>query len=194
MSASPALGRSISTAAAASYIRVDVTRAYAPARCSASRLPYRSTENIHLTSTSVHARNHAASFTDETARSRESASVASELWGQGVHCTAQVQDLYPLYLPSQRCGLCQNFKQTTLTTRLHKVRTKLYPPLTKTFRRAWVALFWTLTVTGCLGRLLVTYLERLSHRQEAVRTPTNAGVIIANMSRRRAEPVPSNHL
>ena len=29
--------------------------------------------------------------------------------------------------PSQRCGLCQNFKQTTLTTRLHKVRTNLYP-------------------------------------------------------------------
>jgi len=56
---------------------------------------------------------------------------------RGVHCTPQVQDLYPLYLPSQRCGLCQNFKQTTLTTRLYKVRTNLYPPpLTKTFRRA----------------------------------------------------------
>jgi len=38
--------------------------------------------------------------------------------------------------PSQRCGLCQNFKQKTLTTRLYKVRTNLYPPLTKTFRRA----------------------------------------------------------
>jgi len=25
----------------------------------------------------------------------------------------------------------------TLTTRLYKVRTHLYPPLTKTFRRAW---------------------------------------------------------
>ena len=45
----------------------------------------------------------------------------------GVHCTPQVQDLYPLYLPSQRCGLCQNFKQTILTTRLYKVRTNLYP-------------------------------------------------------------------
>jgi len=32
---------------------------------------------------------------------------------RGVHCTPQVQDLYPLYPPSQRCGLCQNFKQTT---------------------------------------------------------------------------------
>ena len=32
-----------------------------------------------------------------------------------------------LYPPSQRCGLCQNFKQTTLTTRLYKVRTNLYP-------------------------------------------------------------------
>jgi len=40
----------------------------------------------------------------------------------------QVQDLYPLYPQSQRCGLCQNFKQTTLTTRLYKVRTNLYPP------------------------------------------------------------------
>ena len=40
----------------------------------------------------------------------------------------QVQDLYPLHPPSQRCGLCQNFKRTTLTTRLYKVRTNLYPP------------------------------------------------------------------
>jgi len=47
---------------------------------------------------------------------------------EGVHCTPQVQDLYPLHPPSQRCGLCQNFKQTTLTTRLYKVRTNLYPP------------------------------------------------------------------
>ena len=53
--------------------------------------------------------------------------VASELWGQGVYCTPQVQDLYPLHLPSQRCGLRQNFKQTILTTRLYKVRTNLYP-------------------------------------------------------------------
>ena len=40
--------------------------------------------------------------------------------GRGVTLYPQVQDLY---LPSQRCGLCQNFKQTTLTTRLYKVRT-----------------------------------------------------------------------
>ena len=40
----------------------------------------------------------------------------------------RLQDLYPLYPPSQRCGLCQNFKQTTLATRLCKVRTNLYPP------------------------------------------------------------------
>ena len=33
--------------------------------------------------------------------------------------------------PSQRCGLCQTFKQTTLTTRLYKVRTNLYPHLRK---------------------------------------------------------------
>jgi len=62
--------------------------------------------------------------------------VASELWGQGVHCSPQVQDLYPMYPPSQRCGICKNFKQTILTTRLYNVRTNLYPPLTKTFRRA----------------------------------------------------------
>jgi len=37
--------------------------------------------------------------------------------------------------PSQRCGFRQNLKQTTLTTRLYKVRTNLYPLLTKTFRR-----------------------------------------------------------
>jgi len=54
--------------------------------------------------------------------------VASELWGQGVHCSPQVQDLYPMYPPSQRCGLCQNFKQTILTTGLYNVRTNLYPP------------------------------------------------------------------
>jgi len=35
-----------------------------------------------------------------------------------------------LYHPSQRCGLCQNFKQTTLTTILYQVRTNLYPPPT----------------------------------------------------------------
>ena len=48
----------------------------------------------------------------------------------GVHCTPQVQDLYPPVIPSQSCGLRQNFKQTTLTTRLYKVRTNLYPPPT----------------------------------------------------------------
>jgi len=58
---------------------------------------------------------------------------------RGVHCTPQVQDLYSLYPlpPSQRCGLhvvllymlvCQNFKRTTLTTRLYEVHTNLYPP------------------------------------------------------------------
>jgi len=54
--------------------------------------------------------------------------VASELWGQGGTLYPQVQDLYSLYLRSQRFGLCQNFKQTNLTTRLYKVRTNLYPP------------------------------------------------------------------
>jgi len=47
---------------------------------------------------------------------------------RGVHCN----DCTPssrLVPPSQRCGLCQNFKQTTLATRLYKVRTNLYPPI-----------------------------------------------------------------
>jgi len=56
---------------------------------------------------------------------------------RGYNVPPQVQDLYPMYPPSQRFGLCQNFKQTTLTTRFYKVRTNLYPPLTKTFRCAW---------------------------------------------------------
>ena len=43
--------------------------------------------------------------------------VALELWG-----------LVPPVPPSQKCGLCQNFKQTTLSTRLHEVRTNLYSP------------------------------------------------------------------
>jgi len=47
--------------------------------------------------------------------------------GTGGTLYPQVQDLHPLYPPSQRCGLRQNFKQTTLTTRLYKVRTNLYP-------------------------------------------------------------------
>jgi len=79
-------------------------------------------------------------------RRRSSLAVASELRGQGGTLYPQVQDLYPLYTPSQRCGLCQNFKQTTLTTRLYKVRTNLYlPPLTKTFRRA-SSLDWTIAL------------------------------------------------
>jgi len=39
----------------------------------------------------------------------------------------QVQDLYP----QVKDAACQNFKQTTLTTRLYKVRTKWYPHLRK---------------------------------------------------------------
>jgi len=50
--------------------------------------------------------------------------------GTGGTLYPQVQDLYPC-TPSERCGLCQNFKQTTLTTRLYKVRTNLYPQLRK---------------------------------------------------------------
>ena len=56
-------------------------------------------------------------------------SVASELWGQGGYIVPPSSGLVPPVPPSQRCSLCQNFKQTTLTTRLYKVRTNLYPPL-----------------------------------------------------------------
>jgi len=54
-----------------------------------------------------------------------------------VHCTPPSSGLvvlYPLYPPSQRCGLCQNFKKTTFI-RFVQICTPL--PLTKTFRRAW---------------------------------------------------------
>ena len=65
------------------------------------------------------------------AASRASRTVASELWGQGVHCTPKFRTRTPCTRPSQRRGLCQNFKQTTLTIRLYKVRTNLYPHLRK---------------------------------------------------------------
>ena len=77
---------------------------------------------------------------------------------RGLHCNPQVQDLYPLYPPSQRCGLCQNFKQTTLTTRLYKVRTNLYPPLTKTFRRACVREHISGTTQPILTKMCMTYI------------------------------------
>ena len=54
--------------------------------------------------------------------------------GSGVGTMETGGTLYPKFRivlpvpPSQRCGLCQDFKQTTLTTRLYKVRTNLYPP------------------------------------------------------------------
>jgi len=68
---------------------------------------------------------------------RDRQPVASELWGQWGTLYAPSSGLVPPVIPSQSCGLRQNFKQTTLTTRLYKVRTNLYPPpLTKTFRRA----------------------------------------------------------
>jgi len=55
---------------------------------------------------------------------------ASELWGQrGTLYLPKFRTCTPVP-PSQRCGLCRNFKQTTLTTRLYKVRTDLYPPHT----------------------------------------------------------------
>jgi len=60
--------------------------------------------------------------------------VALELWGQRGTFYPPSSGLVPPVPPSQRCGLFQNFKQTTLTTRLYNVRTKLYPPLTKMFR------------------------------------------------------------
>jgi len=53
------------------------------------------------------------------------------VWGQaGGYIVPPSLGLVPLYPPSQRCGLCQNFKQTTLTTRSYKILTNLYPPPT----------------------------------------------------------------
>ena len=49
--------------------------------------------------------------------------------GRGGYIVPPSSGLVPPVPPSQRCGLCQNFKQTTLTTRLYKVRTNLYPHL-----------------------------------------------------------------
>jgi len=45
----------------------------------------------------------------------------------GVGTMGTVQHLYPLY-PQVKDAACQNIEQTTLTTRLHKVRTHLYVP------------------------------------------------------------------
>jgi len=53
--------------------------------------------------------------------------------GTGGYIVPPSSGLVPSVPPSQRCGLCQNFKQTTLTTRLYKVRTNLYPHLRKRF-------------------------------------------------------------
>ena len=63
----------------------------------------------------------------EVARTRSASVLFRSQWRRN-YGDPQVQDLYPLYPPSQRCGLCQHFKQTTLTTRLYKVRTNLYSP------------------------------------------------------------------
>ena len=64
--------------------------------------------------------------------------VASELWGQGGTLDPQVQDFYPLYLQVKDVAYVKILSKRLLTTRLYKVRTNLYPPLTKTFRRAWL--------------------------------------------------------
>jgi len=69
----------------------------------------------------------------------------------------QDQDLYPLYPPSERCGLCQNFKQTTLTTRLYKVRTNLYPHLRRACARhtkLWLQRQCIIAIITGIGRLL----------------------------------------
>jgi len=64
--------------------------------------------------------------------------VTSELWGQGGTLDPQVQDFYPLYLQVKDVAYVKILSKRLLTTRLYKVRTNLYPPLTKTFRRAWL--------------------------------------------------------
>jgi len=42
--------------------------------------------------------------------------------GGGVHCTAQVQYLYPLYPQVKDAAYVKNFKQTSLATRLYEKR------------------------------------------------------------------------
>jgi len=100
--------------------------------------------------------------------------VASELWGQGgTLYLPQVQDLYPLYPPSQRCSLCKNFKQTTLTTRLYKVRTNLYPRLTKTFRLAWAR---GIMFSGCLSFCVCVRAACISQQYQST------GLVFSNLS------------
>ena len=95
----------------------------------------------HLSTIFLYSRQHntATSFWENNCRSLsiwQQGAMASELWGVTLYPPSS--GLVPPVSPSQRCGLCQNFKQTTLTTRLYKVRTNLHPPpLTKTFQRAW---------------------------------------------------------
>ena len=79
----------------------------------------------------------------------------------------QVQDLYPLYPPSQACGLCQNFKQTTLTTRLYKVRTNLYPFPTyenvPTRLHSLESIYRvSLTVDLCKGNKIISFKQVIS--------------------------------
>jgi len=79
-------------------------------------------------------------------RRRSSLAVASELRGQGGTLYPLSSGLVPPVPPKSKMRLMSNFKQTTLTTRLYKVRTNLYlPPLTKTFRRA-SSLDWTIAL------------------------------------------------
>jgi len=93
----------------------------------------------------------------------------------------------PLYPPSQRCGLCQNFKQTTLTTRLYKVRTNLYPPLTKTFRHACL---WGQSPVPGVGpaglRNCVIWAVKVPHEKGETFELRHACVFLAIFNRRDA--------
>jgi len=111
--------------------------------------------------------------------------------------------LVPPVPPSQRCGLCQNFKQTTLTTRLYKVRTICTPPLTKTSRRAWqcpgarrldsvqqlLRCRSSVTVVNCLGiswsdwlnGYFANFMHTARHRRKQVFLST--GLVVVNSRR-----------
>jgi len=69
-------------------------------------------------------------FLDSIEVAHPRASVASELWGQRGTLYPQVQDLYPCKdaIRVKDAAYVKIQKQTTLTTRLYKVRTNLYSP------------------------------------------------------------------
>jgi len=102
--------------------------------------------------------------------------MASELWGQGGTLYPPSSGFVPLVPPKSKMRLMsKKFKQTTLTTRLYKVRTDSYPQLTKTLRRAWQKLSARL-----VGHLLKTFWLTVRWRRSS--RPI-VGMTLMNLSR-----------